>query len=77
MNIYDLPIPNFGELEDEAALKLILAVRSRRRILAKKQETKTKVPAAPRAKKKTGTFNTPLGTLSREQLIELMAKLKS
>lgn len=73
MNIHDLPIPNFGELEDEAALKLILEVRSRRRIPIKAASSKVK-STAPR--KSAKSFNTPLGNLTREQILSLLANLK-
>lgn len=72
MNIYDLPIPNFGELEDEAALKLILEVRSRRRIARVTPAKPTKVSPAPRAK----IFATPFGKFTAEQMKEILAKLK-
>ena len=76
MNIYDLPIPNFGELSNEQALELILEVRSRRRFIVKRQETKvkikTKLDPAPRAKK----FNTPFGKFTKEEMEALLANLK-
>ena len=79
MNIYDLPIANFGELEDEAALKLILEVRLRRRLQSPRSEkVKHKESAtAPRRKPKEKNFNSPFGNLTREQMLELMASLKS
>jgi len=76
MNIYDLPIPNFGELEDEAALRLILEVRSRRRITkvtpAKANKISPSKPAGPKVK----VFNTPFGKFTAEQMRDLVAKLK-
>lgn len=79
MNIYDLPIPNFGELEDEAALKLILEVRLRRRLQARcTEKIKHKaIPSEPRRKPKADKFNSPLGALTREQILELLTTLKS
>lgn len=76
MNIYDLPIPNFGELSNEQALELILEVRSRRRFVAQKQHSirkeKVKLDVAPRAKR----FNTPFGKFTKEELAQLLATLK-
>jgi len=82
VNIYDLPIANFGELEDEAALKLILEVRSRRRLHISSRPVTRKTKSEPRASAKTKTekrqlFNTPMGKMTKEQLLGLMEMLKS
>jgi hypothetical protein len=74
MNIYDLPIPNFGELNDESALKLILEVRRRRRI-SLPREIKVKEPSARKVQKKSA--NSVLRGLTREQIQELLDKLRA
>ena len=79
MNIYDLPIPNFGELENEAALKLILEVRMRRRAYINQRPVAAKSTSergGTKSKTKK-TLATSMGKLSREQVQELLAALKS
>ena len=74
MNIHDLPIPNFGELSDEDALKLILEVRSRRRVtrVSVDKPKRVKSPSAG-----TKMFNTPFGKFTQAELTELIKKLKA
>lgn len=89
MNIYDLPIPNFGELSNEQALELILEVRSRRRFtVVKRGGASERRPQDAQANERRNSktkldpaprakrFNTPFGKFTKEEMQALLANLK-
>ena len=67
MRIIDLPIPQLTDLSDSEQLKLILAIRDRRRFTVK-------VKKASEAKPQRRSRN-PLATMTREQLEKLLGEL--
>ncbi len=67
MQIADLPIPQLIDLSDGDQLKLILAIRDRRRFTVK-------VKKVSEAKAQRRSRN-PLATMTREQLEKLLGEL--